>query len=342
MPKFIIKEINPTKFQDQIVEFWKKYLPKTNSGRIEWLEKYNPAGKGVWLFAYSEANDELAGILSIIPRTFYINGDEKKGGMLGDFMVADKYRVFGPAIPLQKYALSCYERLGFDFLYTISELNLKNFFINLGYQKMDLLYRYVKPISLNMYLEKYFNSKMVRCFSFLFNIFLKIIALDTYILAHMQFEKTKKIGKSFDHFWSEIRKRNHEIIGDRSSVFLNWRYVQNKHEDFIILKFYDKKMKYVIGYIIYTIEKGKIHLVEIYDFMSTSFCISLKMIKLFTKHVKRLGADTINFRVNKMVPMLKFIRYSSFFDSKDYAGIFFYSNSFKLNSNFINWGEKLI
>jgi hypothetical protein len=74
--------------------------------------------------------------------------------------------------------------------------------------------------------------------------------------------------ESYDKLWESV-SRDYQVIGHRSSRYLNWRYLENPMADFTILE--AKRQNELIGYIAYTtcIEEGQKNGI-IFDFICRS------------------------------------------------------------------------
>ena len=70
----IIKTTDPSDFREQIINFWKDYLPDTTAYRFNWLLKGNPAGRTIWILAFLDQTDSLVGTVSLMPKEIMQKG----------------------------------------------------------------------------------------------------------------------------------------------------------------------------------------------------------------------------------------------------------------------------
>ena len=153
MAKFKILQTEPFELKSTILKFWEKYLPGTSPERFDWLQS-NPEGPTVWLFAFDVESNELAGTISIMKRDMFLNGKLIHAGVIGDFMVSDKYRVFGPAIQLQKAVIESKRDLNLDFLYTVPNPASLKLSLRVGFLEKIKMRHMVRPLKMDQYILK--------------------------------------------------------------------------------------------------------------------------------------------------------------------------------------------
>jgi len=265
MEKFIITQDDPMTYRENIIKMWTEYLSDTPRGRLDWLNIGNPAGKAIWLFAFEEKSNDIAGFISIMPRKLEYNGKSIKAGILGDFVVPNKYRVFGPGIKLPKIALQKSIEQGFDFLYTIPNEESIKVMKRAGLTDIGHVYYLTKPLSTYRYLAKKIPAHMARLLASLADIVLRVLSRETYSMAEGIFEDTNVFDTSFDILWEKVRRQHQGLHGDHSTEYLNWRYLQNPLYDFHILTYRERVNRELLGFIVYTIKNGAI---EIHDIVS--------------------------------------------------------------------------
>ena len=237
MPKFKIIQDNPQKFKSQILNFWKEYLPGTPLARLDWMEN-NPAGHAIWLFAIEEKTGRLAGTISLFPKDLFLNGKKIKAAILGDFMLHEKFRVFGPALSLLKAAKAFKEKGEFDFLYTIPNLKSKKLVERVGFISAGKCYSLMHPQKLDFLIKKYVGYFFAKILEKPLLLTLRLFSRATYagfpgVLEGIDWHD----DKAFNEFFRQVSKRHIGLMtGDYSLAYLNWRYRQNPEFDFQVLK----------------------------------------------------------------------------------------------------------
>lgn len=282
MARFNIIQSDPVVYKDQILEFWKEYLPGTPPGRFEWMQT-NPAGPAIWFFAFDNDTNELAGTISIMPREMVLEGRIVKAGIVGDFMVSNNYRVFGPALSMQKIVLESMSSYGFDYVYTVPNQASLKMNLHAGYINAVKLVHLIKPVCSAQYLQKYLNDKPSTYIGWVLDIVLKLFSKETYILSSDNCDEIMTVNNSFDVLWNEVQKLEGSLIGNRSVKYIDWRYLKNPVTGFRIIALKRKSDTVLLGYIIFSVINGK---VEIYDVLSLKKRYKSKLLKKLI-HVAR-------------------------------------------------------
>lgn len=313
MSAFEIVQENPVNYSEQILSYWQTYLKDTPSGRLEWMQEGNPAGPARWLFAREKKTGDLAGIISIMPKQLYHNGKELRAGILGDFIVADKYRVFGPALQLQKEVATSLSAFGFDFLYTLPNPASKKMTQRAGFVEAFTLNYLVKPLRLEHYLKKYISPSSARFVGNIFNPILKLLSMETYIKGEACCVVVDKAGPDFDRLNDRLKNIPDCFYGDRSSAFLNWRYLMNPLHSFRIVTVRAEKNGELLGYIVFTINENK---AEIFDIVSISSSDGEIALKKLVQLCRRDGCHAIYARLSSGNPWRERLKRFMFMDSK--------------------------
>jgi hypothetical protein len=319
MAKFIIKQRDPADYKDKIMKFWEKYLPNTPSGRLDWMNGKHAKDPSVWFFAFEEATGDLCGTLSIMPRTLYVDGKPTRAGILGDFVIKDKYRVFGPTMKLIKTAIETSSELGFQCLYTIPNSESVKVIERAGLSDLGSVFYFLKPIYSYRYLQKVMGPTLAKIFAPLLDFGIWITSKNTYCSPRGYFYEVQNADLSFDRLWDRIRESFEGIIGERRADYINWRYFQNPHYMFTILAYQEREGGDLCGYLVYSIHNNAI---EIFDIISADQRHQLKLLKQVEKIARQSHLDTIYLTIfnNSLIKILKRCWY---IDSKYRFNLFF-------------------
>ncbi len=313
MARFNIIQADPVEYKEKILEFWKEYLPGTPPGRFEWMQE-NPAGPAIWFFAFEENTKRLIGTVSIMPREMVLNGKLVKAGIVGDFMVDNNYRVFGPALSLQKKVIESISTYGFDFIYTVPNQASLKMNERAGYVNAVNLVHFIKPVCSVRYLQKYLNGKLPTYLGYVLDFALKLFSKETYILPAGDFEEITTIDGTFDTIWDELQKFETGLIGSHSAKFINWRYLKNPVSGFRIIALRSKSEGKLLGYIIFSMIDGKI---EIYDILSLKKSYKNKLLRKIIHVARREKCRAIYISLVKNSLDIKNIRSFMFFNAKN-------------------------
>ena len=265
-PFEIVQISDPARYRDQIVKFWDSYLPGTPAERFEWIGKLNPAGPSTWFLAFEKGSDKVAGTVSVMPRRIYYHDIEYMAGIVGDFMVDGKYRVFGPNIKLLKKVLDSLDKLALSFIYTVPNDASAKVAERVGLKVITPLKCFARPINMRYYLEKILPTPAAVVAAPAADFFLRLSSRETWSSFKGIVEETKEINSAFDVLWQRVRKRNHGIIGERSSEYLQWRYMHNPLSDFRIIVAREAGSDDLSGYAVFCLrEDDKL---DVYDMIA--------------------------------------------------------------------------
>ena len=141
----------------------------------------------------------------------------------------------------------------------------------------------------------------------------------------------------FDVLWEKASKQ-FNIIGERSSKFLNWRYKQSSTYDYEIFCISDDK-KEIAGYLIYFVKDNICHVVDML-FLPSDNVINLLLAE-FIRHVrsKRIGAIVIRYMGNDLIEN-KFKEFNFFLTNNDSSIVVLYTANISSESYLLdetNW-----
>ncbi len=280
----------------------------------------NPAGEAIWYFAFDEENRTLAGTISITPRNMILNGKHIKAGIVGDYMIGDQYRVFGPALGLQKMVIDSMSKYGFDCIYTIPNIASKKMAQRAGYVCVAELMHFVKPVLTALYIRKYLNNRASELIGLVLDFMLKLISKDTYIKLDGCYEEALTIDASFDVLWKKVKKNTTGLIGDHSAEYIDWRYLKNPNNNYHILTHRKKPEGELLGYLVFSMNNGKI---EIYDIISSGISSKERLLGKIIHIARKDNCKSIYIRLSKSSQFInnisKYIFYNARNDIELYA-----------------------
>lgn len=262
----VVHTDDPDRYSDQILRFWQKYLPGTPPERFSWLRSGNPSGATIWFLAFEEGSEEIAGTATIMPRRLYWKGDEIQAGILGDFMVDAKYRVFGPNIQLLRSAIDSLEDLGFALLYTVPNDASLKVAERVGIRKIADLQCFARPLDMRFYLGKFLPDPLAVVLSPFAGLFLHLSSPQTYRSSRISVEETATLDNRFIPLWEKIRNEAPGLISDRSPEYLRWRYLQNPLNCFRFLVCGERGKREIGGVAIFCMREER--KMDIYDIIT--------------------------------------------------------------------------
>lgn len=328
MARFNITQSDPVEYKEQILEFWDENLPGTPHGRFEWMQD-NPAGPAIWFFAFEENKNELVGTISIMPREMVLNGKIIKVGIVGDFMVSNHYRVFGPALSLQKIVLESMSKYGLDYVYTVPNQASLKMNQRAGYVNSVKLVHLVKPVHSSHYLQKYLNEKMSAYIGYILDFVLKIFSKESWLFSTDHFDEIKIVNGSFDTLWDETQKLETGLIGNHSAEFIDWRYLKNPKLGFRIIALRNKAEGVLLGYVVFSIIDGR---VDIYDLISLKKSYKNKLLRKVIHVARRQKCQAIYIRLVEDSLDICNVRKFMFFNARNDISVFVFGEEISIFS----------
>lgn len=322
MTKFKIIEAPSSEFRTEILSFTEQYLSGTPKGRIDWLDN-NPAGKPVWLFAVDQESGDLAGMISLMPRELYYKGGKNLAGILGDFMLHKKYRVFGPALQLPRAALAAGRRHGMDFIYTIPNSQSKKIIEKAGLEAAGELFSMVKPCQVSRMLAKYVGTFSSVPLGWLVRQVLRLGSRESYVRSDAVFEEVSWADSDesfFESFWEQLKVIQHDrMVGDCRLTFLQWRYLENAGLNSRIVAMRKAPGGALLGFFVISVGKNRMHVYDLIALHDHDIYVMIKKIAALCMAEKCQGVHGLIFDKN---PLLSYFRQCGFFDTKDQVSIY--------------------
>jgi len=220
-----------------------------------------------------------------------IDGKYYRAGIAGDFAVDREHRGLGPALSLQKAAVShCRERR-FDILYGFPNNRSQSILLRAGYKVVADIFRMTKPLRSRYYLKRRIETPFItRALSRPVDFAIKLIS-GNYHKNQEQYslESPSFFDERFDDLWKKASTR-FPIIGERTSSYLNWRYMRSPHVTYSVFAL-TKGEDTLVGYIVYHISENK---ANIADLLSIDCDATLDaLISEFINHLRMTGIDSV-------------------------------------------------
>lgn len=317
----IVRTDDPSRYRDGILSFWKKYLPETPPERFDWLRCGNPAGPAVWFLAFDQSTGELAGTTSLVPRQLSTGGAAVRAGIMGDFMVAERYRAFGPYLRLLRETTGSRSDMGLDCIYTIPNPASRMACLRVGMEKVKDLYCFAKPLAVQFYLEKAMPGLVAAALSPIVSVSLRLASRELLVSPRGVHEEPLKFDTPFDDLWRDLRERADGLIGDRSAQYLTWRYVQNPLYRFRLLTFRERGASRLMGFAVFTrFEKDKL---EVYDISGLDESVSERLIAALVAIARRERCQALYFRASLASRALRTFKRFRFLKTNDALELYY-------------------
>jgi hypothetical protein len=228
----------------------------------------------------------------LFPRRTLIDGKHYRAGIAGDFAVDREHRGVGPALSLQRAAVSnCRERR-FDVLYGFPNRRSQSILQRAGYKAVADVLRMTKPLRSRYYLKRRIETPFVtRALSRPVDFVIRLISGEYHRNQNRySFETPSFFDERFDDLWKKGSTR-FPIIGERTSSYLNWRYARSPHVTYSVFALTPKGDDALLGYIVYHIRENK---ANIADLFSLDLDVTLDLlISGFINHLRKNCIDSV-------------------------------------------------
>jgi hypothetical protein len=136
------------------------------------------------------------------------------------------------------------------------------------------------------YLERKIKSKIVgRWLGSLINAIFRMSSREFYYRKRRDIiiEVSSDFDERVDRLWKQSLGQ-YPIIGERNRDFLNWRFTQCPYREYIVFSLISKNSGNMIGYVVYFLDKGHVHIVDfLVGDMSEELGILLSEFLIFQK-----------------------------------------------------------
>jgi len=295
MPKYRLVRIETpediVKHKEAILSLWKRSLPKLSEDCFDWVYKDNPEGPAKTVLAQCIDSNEFVGCAAVYPRAVFVQGRQKKAGILINFGIDAQHRVFGPALLLQKEILTAYLSKEYDFIFGYPNQHAEGIFKRAGYLLVGKGDYWTKVLDWSSKTGKVLKVKFL---SVLVGRLLECIySLPGwfYTTSLKDFYEVKIIsepGKDFNQLW-ETAGKSYGVIGTRDHIYLKWRYQSNAYASCKFFCVYDQS-QHMLGYVAY---KQNARVINIDDFFAADTVVAKVVFALFVRHMRQTGSSAV-------------------------------------------------
>jgi hypothetical protein len=336
MTSYSIIKADVHKNRDDILPLLKENLGGSlREEKYQWNYNQCPYGAAQCWLARHEKTNTFIGTSALFPRIILVEGKPEYAAIAGDFAVDEHHRNLMAALALQKVIQEKIHETGFKFIYLLPNEQAKNIFLRLKYKKIGRFTHFIKPLKSEYQANKYIHSYTQ------FKIFVK--SVDFLIKKFGKEERYKTTLKysiitpesfdgRFDVFWKNVSK-HFTIIGERTSIFLNWRYIQHPSKKYQIFCLLDEN-KDIFGYIVYFLENNMCYIMDIL-FDPPKEVIS-PLLAEFSRFIRKKGAGSISVDYLGNSLLEKKLREFNFLPIKNEMDLIIYSPDMTDDSGLFN------
>jgi hypothetical protein len=339
MTRYSMLEADVRNNKDDILSILTRNLDGQSPGRYEWNYNQCPYGDAHCWLAKDEQSNTFIGTSALFPRVILVKGDPVYAAIAGDFAVDIQHRNLITALSLQKEIRSKIHDTKFKFIYLLPNKQAKGIFLRLGYKKIGRFTYFIKPLKSEYQNNKFIHSFLqFKLFAIAVDIFIKSFAKEKRYKTQLKYSITtpEYFDDRFDVFWKNVSK-HFIIVGERTSFFLNWRYIQSPVKKYKIFCLSNEHND-IIGYIVYFLEINKCHIMDILFEPSTEV-ISLLLAE-FSRFIRMKGVGSIHVDYLGSSLLEKKLREFNFLPIKNEVDLLFYSPDITDNPDLLkkeNW-----
>ena len=276
------------------------------------MNGHNPAGRNLWFVAFDTKTGDVAGMVSVMPKLFYLDGQPVDAGIMGDFVVAKKYRVFGPAMGLPKIALSACKNAGLRVIYTLPNQESEMVVKRAGFDNTKVLGYFVKPVSSIHFLKGCTACPIAVVGARVVDLVFRLASLDYLAISRGDVSEESSVDGTFDVLWETIKKTPHRLVGDHSAAYLHWRYFCNPLYRFRVITL--RRGPDLAGYMFFAIVDDR---VEVYDIVAAKPRYVYRLVGKISDIARKEHCKALCVRLTKSDPMVRQLRLCLFLNGKD-------------------------
>jgi hypothetical protein len=291
-----ISVLDTQKHRQDIIELWRRNLPKLNDSRFNWFYRDNPAGSPLTVVAEDD-NGSFVGSGSLSPARLAIGGVETQVAVASDFSVDEKHRTFGPALKIQRTLAESSNHHGSPISIAFPNSAGKGVFQRVGYQLLGEASLWIKPLRTKDILEKKLKSRVLAGLTApLVDTYFKIrdtfhfhAATKPYAIQLLQTADTR-----FDELWQSAKDSYHTTLV-RSSQYINWRYAAHTVEKYELLCLFDKSEGRMSGYCVFSSNNDILSIYDAFGIRSMRVYLALLLSLAHLSRARKLKSIVIGY-----------------------------------------------
>jgi hypothetical protein len=306
--------------------------------RYDWNYRQCPIGNALCWLAKSESTDSNVGSASLFPRRLIINEKPVLAGIIGDFSIDEAHRGYGPAIELLKKVALEEGTPDRYLLYETPNEKSTPVFFRVGYEEIGRVRVYTKPLNM-MNLPKHLLPKYLRskCVLRIIDTLSDLLSKEKRVKDRFShsFDMPGSFDERFDVLWEKVSKQ-FGIVGERSSRYLNWRYMQS-HVCYRIFCILDEKNE-LGGYLVYRVSENICYVDDVLVLPSGNLFDLLLAKFALRQREEGIGAIVIRYMGNSSIP--RKLRQFNFVEVDNNTRVLLYTDGFPNQSYLLdeaNW-----
>ncbi len=292
--QFIVAEAGNPVHREAILDLWRRNFRLDCNDCYDWLYVDNPAGATITLLITLADQDKIIGSASVMRRDFVLGGEIHHGGLAILFSVDPEYRVFGPALQLQRAVIEQAWEQGLEFIVGFPNKSAQSITRRVGYEPLGEKRRFTQLIwskeKLREKLPKAFPGWLIAGGSYVLDA--GLLLRNTMVGGASSRTKLVTGGKP-DEKWQQLWEKiaaNPGFKGDLGMDYVRWRYLECPYRDYRISQLFGLQGD-LLAYLIFSLKDGLV-LVEEFRFSDEKWVPEL--FAKFWREMRSRGVKAIN------------------------------------------------
>lgn len=292
--QFIVAEPGNSIHKVAILGLWRRNLRLVCNDRYDWLYANNPAGGTITLLAVHEGRDRIVGCASIMRRDFVLDGKIYHAGLAIDFVVDAEFRVFGPALLLQRSLMEQAWEQGLEFIIGFPNKAAQGVVRRVGYERMGKKARFTQIVRSNKKLRDklpaIFPNWLIAGSSRILDAGLLLRnTMAGGVSSRTELVIGGEIAREWRELWEKIAASS-GFTGDLGDDYVQWRYRRCPYQDYRISQLIDPQGK-LLAYLIFSLHDNLV-LIEEFRFSDQEWVPEL--FAKFWREMRNQGVEAIN------------------------------------------------
>ena len=270
--------------------------------RFDWAYRDNPHGPGRAWLALDQSKNQVVGFTSAFPRKVWVAGKLLTGWNCADFSIDREYRTLGAAMKLRRAAKDCVDRGEFDFLFAHPNDRMAAVHEKAGHRPIGKMVRYAAILRLENQLEVIMGNKLAaHALATLGNPFLHFVTPGRSRAGPYDFSvaEEKEFGPEYDALFEKVI-RQHQVIVQRDSAYLTWRFLRNPLYRVRSLRM--QRGEELQGYVLFYETKGAARAME---WLVAGGKHEMRLLlRALIHHLRKARINSISLRLHDMNPWL--------------------------------------
>ncbi|MDH5765412.1 MAG: hypothetical protein OEZ38_05285 [Gammaproteobacteria bacterium] len=249
----------------EILNLWSRNLPSLSEKRLNWFYELNPVGNSQTIKATTEDGDVI-GSGSFFLQKLKVGNQVYKISTASDFSIDEKYRLFGPALSIQKELVrSIKDNQDLFCGLAFPNKSGKGVFLRSGYIHLSDAEFWSIPLSSLKFWKSRINNSYASLFlSLMADIFIRVFFKVTIksLPGQISFSEIDSFDNKINELWARTNTE-YDITTVRDSLFLNWRYINNPVDKYKVYVL--KNANQYLGYVVFKEVDSYYEIVDLYS-----------------------------------------------------------------------------